>query len=127
VTILPPKLWSQALDALFLHIQQAEEMFTIVQQHPMSLRLWQFLVWLADKFGRDVYQGRLIDLQLTHQELADAISITRVTVTRLLRQFESSGILRRHQKQFILQTRHPQCVFPVASPNATQPRSSASK
>ncbi len=94
VSILPEALWCQALDAIVSHIQQAEELFSIVHRKPASVRLWQFLVWLGEKFGRDVEQGRLIDLGVTHQEMADAVNMTRVTVTRLLQQFETEGMQR---------------------------------
>ena len=91
MSVLPSELWHQALDAIVLHIQQAEELLNIVHLHPLPLRLWQLLVWLGQKFGREDDAGRLIDLQLTHQQLAEAINTSRVTVTRLLKQFESQG------------------------------------
>ena len=102
ISILPSELWEQALDAMLVHIQQAEEILNIIHLKPVSLRLWQLLVWLAQKFGRDVEQGRLIDLPLTHQELAEATNMTRVTITRLLHQFELDGRLRRHHRQLVL-------------------------
>lgn len=102
VSILVEALWCQALDAIVSHIQQAEELLSIVHRKPASARLWQFLIWLGEKFGRDVEQGRLIDLEVTQQEMADAVNITRVTVTRLLQQFESEGMLRRHQRRLVL-------------------------
>jgi CRP-like cAMP-binding protein len=102
VSILLETLWCQALDAIVSHIQQAEELLSIVHRKPASVRLWQFLIWLGEKFGRDVEQGRLIELELTQQEMADAVNITRVTVTRLLQQFESEGMLRRHQRRLVL-------------------------
>jgi len=102
MSILPSELWSQALDAMLSHIQQTEELLTILHQKPVSRRLWDFLIWLGQKFGRDVDTGRLIDLQLTHQELASALGTTRVSVTRMLQEFESEGMLLRHQRQFIL-------------------------
>jgi CRP-like cAMP-binding protein len=102
VSILPEALWHQALDAIVLDIQQLEELFIIVHQGTVSLRLWQFLVWLGQKFGRDVDQGRLIDLVMTHQEIAETINSTRVSVTRALQQFEEQGMLLRHQRRFVL-------------------------
>jgi CRP-like cAMP-binding protein len=102
VRILPSVLWCQALDAIVLHIQQAEELLSIVHRNPVRQRLWQFLVWLGEKFGRDVDAVRLIDLEVTHQEMADVVNTTRVTVTRLLQQFEESGMLRRHKRQLVL-------------------------
>ena len=44
-TILLQRLWDQAKTALLLHIQQTEELLNIVHLHPVSLRLWKFLVW----------------------------------------------------------------------------------
>ena len=102
VSILPEPLWCQALDAIVLHIQQAEELLCIVNLNPVRQRLWQFLVWLGQKFGRDVEQGRLIDLRVTHQELADAVNTTRVSVTRILQQFEREGMLLKHKRQLVL-------------------------
>lgn len=102
VSVLPPDLWYQAVDAMSFHIQQTEELLSIVHRKPVSLRLWQFLIWLGQKFGRDVEQGRLIDLGITHQEIAEVINTTRVSVTRMLQQFEEEGMLRRHQRRFIL-------------------------
>ena len=102
VSILPSAVWCQAIEAMVLHIQQAEELFSIVHLNPVSLRLWQFLVWLGEKFGRDVEQGRLIDLGVTHQEIAEAINTTRVSVTRIRKQFETEGMLRRVQRRLVL-------------------------
>ena len=105
VSLLPPELWFQALDALILHIKSREEFLNIACQHPLRQRLWQFLVFLDQKFGCDVEQGRLIDLVLTHQEIAEAVNATRVTVTRLLQQLEAEGLLSRHSKRLILTRR----------------------
>lgn len=101
-SILPIEMWEQAIDSMLLHIQQAEELLSIVHRKPVSLRLWQFLVWLGQKFGRDVERGRLIDLGVTHQEMAEVVNTTRVSVTRMLQQFEEEGMLLRHQRRIIL-------------------------
>ncbi len=106
MNILPSELWYQVIDELLLHIQQTEELLSIVHRNPISLRLWQFLVWLGQKFGRDVEQGRLIDLRVTQQEMAEVINTTRVSVTRLLQQFELEGVLLRHQRRFVICAPH---------------------
>lgn len=102
VSIMPPHLWHQDINGLLSHIQQAEELLSIVHRKPISLRLWQFLVWLSEKFGRDVEQGKLIELNVTHQEMAEVLNTTRVTVTRLLQQFEEDATLVRHKRRIIL-------------------------
>jgi CRP-like cAMP-binding protein len=101
-SIIPPYLWHENVQALLSHIQQTEELLSIVHRHPISLRLWRFLVWLGEKFGRDLEQGLLIDLHITHQEIAEVLNTTRVTVTRLLQQFEEEGKILRHKRSIIL-------------------------
>lgn len=102
MSILPPEMWYQALDAMLVHIQQGEELLSIIHRKPVSLRLWQFLVWLGKKFGRDVDRGRLIDLGVTHQEIAEVINTTRVSVTRILQEFEEQEMLVRHERRLVL-------------------------
>ncbi|NJK76038.1 MAG: Crp/Fnr family transcriptional regulator [Microcoleus sp. SU_5_6] len=64
----------------------------------------KLLVWLGQKFGRDIEQGRLIDLRLTHQEISEAIGITRITVTRLMCRLEEEGAIDRSRPQYIVLT-----------------------
>jgi CRP-like cAMP-binding protein len=104
-SIIPPHLWHEDMNALLSHIQQAEELLSIIHRKPMYLRLWQFLIWLSEKFGRDVEQGKLIDLNITHQEMAEVLNTTRVTITRLLQQYEDEGTLVRHKRRMILRLR----------------------
>lgn len=62
----------------------------------------ELLTWLAQRFGRPIEQGTLIDLPLTHQQLAETISTTRVTVTRLLEQLEQAGLIWRIRRRIVL-------------------------
>ncbi|NJR53028.1 MAG: Crp/Fnr family transcriptional regulator, partial [Leptolyngbyaceae cyanobacterium CSU_1_3] len=65
-------------------------------------RFWQLLDWLADKFGHESDQGQLIQLRLTHQDIADTLGTTRVTVTLLLSQFEQQGRIRWINQHLLL-------------------------
>jgi CRP-like cAMP-binding protein len=49
----------------------------------------------------------MIDLRLTHEDIATIIGSTRVTVTRLLNSFEKQGIIQRMQRRFIVLQDHP--------------------
>ncbi|NJK40264.1 MAG: Crp/Fnr family transcriptional regulator [Acaryochloridaceae cyanobacterium SU_2_1] len=84
------------------HLRQTEELFSIISHKRASQRLLEFLAWLGRRFGRQLDQGQLIDLGLTHQLLAEITGITRVTVTRLLTELEQQGELMRLPKQQIL-------------------------
>ncbi|WP_082803821.1 MULTISPECIES: Crp/Fnr family transcriptional regulator [unclassified Anabaena] len=104
VTTLPPHIWHQYTDALLTHIQNSEELLSIVHRKPISLRLWQFLLWLSERFGQNVEQGTLIELYITHQEIAEVLNTTRVTITKLLQEFETTGMLLRSKRRIILRS-----------------------
>jgi CRP-like cAMP-binding protein len=81
--------------ALLTHIWKSEELLRIIHQPSISDRLLHLLAWLSYRFGQPTAQGALLNLRLTHQDFADTIATTRVTVTRLLRQFEQQGKIER--------------------------------
>lgn len=49
-----------------------------------------------------LFKGKLINLKITHQEITEVLNTTRVTVTRLLQQFEQEGNLLRYKRKIIL-------------------------
>ncbi|NCJ06768.1 helix-turn-helix domain-containing protein [Synechococcales cyanobacterium C] len=77
---------------LLAHLHQSQELLSI-RSGPMQQRLLQLLDWLALKFGRSTDQGIHLNIRLTHQEIADILGTTRVTVTRLLSHLESEKYL----------------------------------
>lgn len=95
-------------DVLFCYIHQAEALMQIRSHKRVDVMLINLLNWLAERFGQDVEQGKMIDLRLTHLDLAETIGSTRVTVTRTINQLEQHGIiaclpLKRiivHEEQF---------------------------
>jgi CRP-like cAMP-binding protein len=102
VILVPPERWHQSLDAIMLHAQQTKELLYVKGYERAHHRLIHLLVWLAQKFGRAVHQGKLIDVPLTHEGIAESIGSTRVTVTRLLKQFEREGIIHRDHRNIIV-------------------------
>lgn len=87
--------WQQREQSLFASVRQAEELLVIRSYRRTDEMLLRLLNWLAKKFGRESEQGQLIDLRLTHQDLAELLGSTRVTVTRMLSQFEQQGLIAR--------------------------------
>jgi CRP-like cAMP-binding protein len=94
-TIVPIDGWYQLTDVLLTHLQQAEELIVIRSHRKVEIMLVKLLIWLSKKFGSEVDQGRLIDMRLTHEDLANLIGSTRVTVTRILGDFEQQGLIDR--------------------------------
>jgi CRP-like cAMP-binding protein len=107
-TLLPFDKWHEANEAIIRHSHQFQEFMEILHCRSVDASLLRLLNWLAKKFGYGVKQGQLIDLRLTHQEISETIGTTRVTVTRLLNEFEKQGVIQRLPRKFIvLQDKQP--------------------
>src|SRR4028119_1403357 len=100
--ILPLDKWYQVNGVLIQHIQQFQEFLEILHCRSVETSLLRLLTWLAKRFGRQVEQGQLIELRLTHQEISEIIGSNRVTVTRMLKNFEKQGLISRHQHRYIV-------------------------
>ena len=101
---------SQALPELLLRqCLKMEELLALSHCRNVGDRLLRMLYWLARHFGIPhcdrMIPGRLIDMQMTHQHLADLTGTTRVTVTRCLGNFERDGqIVRLPRGRFFIQS-----------------------
>ncbi|BAZ12022.1 Crp/Fnr family transcriptional regulator [Calothrix sp. NIES-4071] len=102
LTSVPSESLHENLDKLLLRIQRTEELVSIVNSKRVYTRTFNFLVWLSEKFGRELQEGKLIDLPITHQEIADVLNTTRVTITRVLRDLENEGKLKRHKRWLVI-------------------------
>ena len=57
---------------------------------------------LAEKHGIRDARGTIIDLKITHQELAEMVGTSRETVTRVLAHLRKKGIIEINQRRIIL-------------------------
>ena len=62
---------------------------------------------MAEDYGQPCDQGLKLNLRLTHQEIASAVSTTRVTITKVLGQLKESGWLQYDSKQKIIVSHLP--------------------
>ncbi len=88
--------------ALLAHVKRMEDFLQITQQKMVKKRLILFLKWLFCRFGQDTKEGKQLNLHLTHDQIAEAIATSRVTVTRLMKQLHQEGILRWSRKSHLL-------------------------
>ncbi|WP_017325715.1 Crp/Fnr family transcriptional regulator [Synechococcus sp. PCC 7336] len=78
---------------MMARLRQAEAWLALSGKRPVSQRLRHLLTLLADDFGQEQEGRTRIAVRLTHQQLANAIGTTRVTVTRLLSAFRKENWL----------------------------------
>lgn len=65
-------------------------------------RLAKVLLQLSDKYGQEVPGGTVINVRLTHEDLANLIGTSRETVTTQLSKFTRMGFLKRESRHFIV-------------------------
>ncbi|MEO0396414.1 MAG: Crp/Fnr family transcriptional regulator [Cyanobacteria bacterium P01_A01_bin.137] len=82
------------VDMLLKHTAQVNRLLQIMHCRQVQDRLLQFSCWLAENFGQPTSHGRLITVRLTHQEIAETIGTSRVTITRFIKQLEAEGLMR---------------------------------
>ncbi|MEA5533918.1 Crp/Fnr family transcriptional regulator [Crocosphaera sp. XPORK-15E] len=87
------QLSQMALTQLVRRMRQTEALLAIAGLKRVEDRLQQLLYLLKQELGEPVKEGTRLGVRLTHQNLASAIGTTRVTVTRLLGDFQRQGWL----------------------------------
>ena len=93
---------SEIITLIQHQILQTEEILFILRAENMYQRLRQILIWLGDKFGRETELGKMIEIRLTHQDLAELIGATRVTITKLVNQLEEESFIVRPRRNTIV-------------------------
>lgn len=79
----------EVIERLWQRLLRLEAWSSMQSRQNIELRLLGILSLLAEQFGRPHAEGILVDVKVTHAQLAAAIGATRATVTRVL------GVLRR--------------------------------
>jgi CRP-like cAMP-binding protein len=91
---------------IFRHItrrlRQTEAVLAMVGYRRVEDRLRHLLLLLKQEIGQPVSSGTRLSVRLTHQQLANAIGTTRVTVTRLLSQLKEEGWLAIDSNRHII-------------------------
>ncbi|AFY75327.1 cAMP-binding protein [Synechococcus sp. PCC 7502] len=87
---------------LIRRLQQTEAMLSVINHRRVEDRLKQLLLMLKNEVGQDTPHGVCLNIRLTHQHLANAISSTRVTVTRALGELQAEGWLSFDKNRYIL-------------------------
>ena len=102
-----PHLSSNLMKAMMQRTRQSEALIALLGLRGVENRVKSFLELLAEDYGQPCDQGLKLNLRLTHQEIASAVSTTRVTVTKVLGQLKESGWLKHDIKQKMIVSHLP--------------------
>lgn len=86
-----PSLAPVILEQLIKRMKQSEALLAIAGLRRVEERLQELLKLLRQELSETMPQGKRILVRFTHQNLANSIGTTRVTVTRLLGEFQRHG------------------------------------
>ena len=84
-----PQIITELIAKLSYRLLKTEQLLTIAAIKRVEERLWELLVMLKEEMGQPVLEGTRLSVRFTHQNLANAIGATRVTVTRVLGDFQT--------------------------------------
>nr|WP_235927086.1 helix-turn-helix domain-containing protein [Gloeocapsopsis dulcis] len=97
-----PLLAAQVLPQINQRLRQSEALLAIFGQRRVKDRFEQLLQLLKQEIGQPTDRGIRLSVRFTHQELAEACSTTRVTITRLLGKLQEEGKVSIDAKNHIV-------------------------
>ena len=98
-----PHLAMALVRAMASRMRQSEALISLLGLRRVEERVRGFLELLAEEYGQPCDQGLRLNLRFTHQEIASALSTTRVTVTRVLGALRDEGWLQLDdQRQLVV-------------------------
>ena len=96
-----PALAMEMNQLLTRRLQQTEILLTLLNKNQIEERLLRFLAFLAREFGKESPEGVRIDIRFTHQQIANMVGTTRVTVTKLLGSFKKTSLLSKGNSKYL--------------------------
>ena len=98
-----PRLALKIIEALSKKTRLLTSQVRDLVFHDAKGRLANLLIRFANDFGQEVEEGKMIEIILTHQEIANLLGVSRVTVTKTLNKLIDEEIIKiKERKIYIL-------------------------
>jgi CRP/FNR family transcriptional regulator len=93
-----PEFVIRLFSSLSERLRQSDEVIKSLLHREVSTRLATLLVNLGDRFGED----DLIDVRLTHQDLANMIASTREAVSKVMSELQRDGVIETRNRRIAI-------------------------
>jgi CRP-like cAMP-binding protein len=93
-----PEFALRLFSSLSERLRQSDEVIESLLHREVSTRLATLLVNLGDRFGED----DLIDVRLTHQDLANMIASTREAVSKVMSELQRDGVIETRNRKIAI-------------------------
>ncbi len=97
-----PKISLRILESALDRLRKANELITDLTILDARSRIIRMLVRLSEKHGVHDQTGVLIDLKLTHQQIADMTGTVRETVTKVLLELQNQQAIHVREKKIFI-------------------------
>ena len=88
-----PALAKQFIAQFSDRLIKSQQLLTIIAIAKVEERLKHLLSFLGQEIGQPVEDGVRLEVRFTHQHLAESIHTTRVTITRILGDFQKKDLV----------------------------------
>ena len=97
-----PKLAQQIVRALSVRLRWVAHLAVSLATHSTEDRVRGILLALAASFGSEDEQGVLIDLKLSHEELASMVGVSRQFLNGALNNFKNAGYIKIGNRKIVI-------------------------
>jgi CRP/FNR family transcriptional regulator len=97
-----PELFVRLFSSLYERLKQSEEAIDRLLDREVSARLGKLLRNLGDRFGETDGSATVLDMRLTHQDLANMIASTREAVSKVMSEFQRDGTIEVQNRKIVL-------------------------
>lgn len=97
-----PKLCLKLLEATMERLRKANEQIYDLTFLGVRSRILKSIVRLSEEYGVSTKEGILIDVKLTHQQLANMVGTVRESVTKVLQDLQEENYIKITKKKIIL-------------------------
>lgn len=94
-----PEFGLRLIQIIGMRLKQAQARIEDLVFRQVPSRVARLLVSLAESHGRVTPNGIKVEFPLTHQEIADLVGSSRVTVTQILNKFRTSNWIEMESKR----------------------------
>jgi CRP/FNR family transcriptional regulator, global nitrogen regulator len=83
-------------------LRQSDEVIESLLHREVATRLATLLLNLSERFGEEDTNGVVLDVRLTHQDLANMIASTREAVSKVMSEFQRTGFIEVRNRKIVL-------------------------
>ncbi len=97
-----PQMAQQIVRALSVRLRWVAHLALSLETHSTEDRVIGVLLALADSFGVKDDEGLLIDLRLTHEDLASMVGVSRQFVNAALNRIQDAGCIKLRKRKIVI-------------------------